>query len=145
MGLTQGRFVANGIAQKIPGAYCGQLGKPFHESLGLCAFANARRTDENNASGAFELLSGHSDGMRSGSAFERGNPGFEKLLVGSRRSSKLQRLIYYSLMLKIIRDVYICTDRCCRRRAQSSALGRRCVGSKSKSAKTFWAIAVGLL
>ena len=63
MGLTQGRFVANGIAQKIPRAYGGQLGETFHESLGLCAFANARRTDEDDASGAFELLGGHSDAI----------------------------------------------------------------------------------
>ena len=40
-------------------------------------------------------------GMRSGEAFERGNPDVEKLLVGSGRSSKLQDLIYYSLMLKL--------------------------------------------
>lgn len=31
-----------------------------HKPLGLCSFANARRTDENDASGAFEFLSGHS-------------------------------------------------------------------------------------
>ena len=63
IGLTQRRFVANGIAQKIPRAYCGQLRETFHESLGLCPFANARRTDENDAGGAFELLGGHSDAI----------------------------------------------------------------------------------
>ena len=31
----------------------------FHEPLGLRSFANARRTDENDAGGTFELLSGH--------------------------------------------------------------------------------------
>ena len=48
-----------------------------------------------------------SPGMRSGSAFERGNRGFEKLLVGKGGSSKLQESIYYSLMLKI--EEIICT------------------------------------
>lgn len=90
MGLTQWRFVANSIAQKIPGAHCGQLRETFHEPLGLCSFANARRTDENNASSAFELLSGHSEevdevGMRSGGvrrlSMERS--GWAKLLVAA--------------------------------------------------------------
>ena len=60
MGLTQGRFVTDSIAQEIPGAHCGQLRETVHEPLGLCSFANARRTNENDASGAFEFLSGHS-------------------------------------------------------------------------------------
>lgn len=63
-GLTQGRFVANGIAQKIPRAHCGQLRESFHEPLGLRSFANAGRADENDASGTFELLGGHSEGSR---------------------------------------------------------------------------------
>lgn len=63
MGLTQGRFVANRIAQKIPRAHRGQLRKTLHEPLGLCALSNARRTDENDASGAFELLTGHSEAI----------------------------------------------------------------------------------
>ena len=60
IGHTQGGLVANGIAQEIPRAQCGQLGETLHEPLGLCSFANAGRTDENDASGAFELLGGHS-------------------------------------------------------------------------------------
>ena len=60
MGLTQGRLVANGIAQEVPGAHGGQLRETFHEPLRLCSFTNARRTDENDASGVFEFPSGHS-------------------------------------------------------------------------------------
>ena len=60
MGLTQGRLVTDSIAQEIPRAHGGQLRETFHEPLGLCSFTNARRTDENDASGAFELPGGHS-------------------------------------------------------------------------------------
>lgn len=63
LGLTQGRFVANSIAQKIPGAHSGQLRKTFHEPLRLCPFSDARCTDENNASSAFELPSGHPESI----------------------------------------------------------------------------------
>ena len=60
MGLTQGRLVTDSIAQEVPRAHGGQLRETFHEPLGLCPFTNARRTDENNASGTFELPDGHS-------------------------------------------------------------------------------------
>lgn len=82
IGLTQGRLVTDSIAQEVPGAHGRQLRETFHEPLGLCSFTDARRTDENDASGAFELLGGHSKavctlGMRIG-ARRRGS-GIEKL------------------------------------------------------------------
>lgn len=63
MGLTQGCFVADSIAQKVPRTHSGQLRKTFHEPFRLCSFTDARRTDQNDASGAFELLSGHSNAI----------------------------------------------------------------------------------
>ena len=105
MGLTQGSLVTDGIAQEIARAHGGQLRETFHEPLGLGAFSNARRTDENDASGAFELLGGHSKVLCSryaqwGSRYgwlER-DPGVETLLVGGGRSSRLRGYIYYGLM-----------------------------------------------
>lgn len=72
MGLTQGRFVADGIAQEVPGAHGGQLWEPFHEALGLGSFADARGTDKNDAGGAFELLGGHSKAVCKVCNAERG-------------------------------------------------------------------------
>ena len=94
IGLTQGRLVTDSIAQEVPGAHGGQLREPFHEPLGLCSFTNARRTDENDASGAFELPDGHSKavctlGMRSGA--QGGESGIEKprlLVAGEARGSE---------------------------------------------------------
>ena len=60
-GPTQRRLVANSIAQKIPRANGRQLRETLHETLSLRAFANARRTNEDDASGTFELLSGHTE------------------------------------------------------------------------------------
>ena len=110
-GLTQGSFVADSIAQKIPGAHSGQLGKASHEPLGLSSFANARRTDENDASSAFELLGGHSKTLSryaqqwSISAV-RGGSGL--LLVGRGGSSEL--LGYrFELHFEVAKGMHICT------------------------------------
>ena len=93
MSVTQGRLVTDSNAQEVPGAHGGQLRETFHQPLGLCSFTNARRTDENDASGAFELPDGHSKAvctldMRSG--VQGGGSGIEKprsLAAGEARGS----------------------------------------------------------
>lgn len=116
MGLTQRRFVANSIAQKIPGAHCGQLRETFHEPLGLCPFANARRTDKNNTSSAFELFSGHSEevryvGMRSGELRSALNG---RIRVGrscswEREKLEASRLYILQPHIELVKGMYICT------------------------------------
>ena len=106
-GLTQGRLVTDSIAQEVPGAHGGQLRETFHEPLGLCSFTNARRTDENDASGAFELPGGHPKavctlGMRSG-AQGGGNLELRSPTRWSRGSSRLREYIYYGLILRLLR------------------------------------------
>lgn len=144
MGLTQGRLVANSVAQKIPRAHCGQLRKPLHKPLGLCSFSNPRCTDENDASGAFELLGGHSEAVcryakrRSRSALTGEGPGLGSC---SWQGEKLEASGSYILQhhVEIMRGVYKCTKSCadaqqCDRRRRRPSDVEEWVG---RSAKTF--------
>ena len=98
-------MVADGIAQQIPRAHGGQLWETFHEPLGLGTFADARRTDEDDAGGAFELFGGHS---RAGCKYASGE--VDWLLEAPIRG--LGGLLFGSLEARSFEDFYTTASWC---------------------------------